>query len=715
MQAALQQTIRHESSQSGCPIWVLQTARTAYVFGVDRFGWLQHMYWGARLLADSDYGEPSPALERFSFERDAGISQEEFPAWGDIKYQEPCLKASFADGVRAVFLRYANAVVLTDGAAPELVISLVDAHYPLALDLHYRVWSDYDLIERFAVIRNTGNEPIQLEQTLSAVWHLPLDERYRLRSLGGRWGSEFQIGEVMAPLGKQVIESRRGATSHNANPWFGIDRGGVASETHGDVWFGALAYSGSWKIVVERNAHGQTMVAGGIHDFDYAWKLDAGESFTTPGFVAGFTTAGYGEASRLLHRYQLEVVMPRATAGKVLPVLYNSWYVTEFDVSFENQAAAARKAAELGVELFVMDDGWFGVRDDDHSGLGDWCVDRRKFPNGLGPLIEYVNSLGMEFGIWVEPEMVNARSELYTRHPDWVYHFPNRPRSEARNQLVLNFGREDVQEFVLDFMHDLLGQNNIRFVKWDMNRSFSEPGYPDAENGREREIWVRHVQGLYRIFAELRQAHPQVMFESCSGGGGRIDLGILRYVEDFWLSDNVDALDNLFMFEGYSMAYAPKAKMMWVNDPFQWTNRSPSLTFRFHQAMTGALGVGANLLQWTAAEMAEARSHIETYKRIRHIVQHGSLYRLASLRDGDWAAFQYVSADGAEAVLLVFLHASRYGANRHWFRLQGLKPAARYQIAGTEEMFSGAALMARGVPVVLRGDLQSCLLHLIRV
>jgi alpha-galactosidase len=708
-------TIRSGNSRSGHPIWLLETARTAYVFGIDRAGWLQHMYWGPRLVAERDYGEPGPAIERFSHERVDGVSQEEYPAWGDIKYMEPCLKVTFADGVRAALLRFGEATILTDGAAPELVISLVDEHYPLAVDLHFRVWAEVDLIERFAVIRNTGEAPVQLEQTLSALWHLPLDERYRLRTLGGKWGAEFQISEVLLPLGEQVIESRRGLTSAHANPWFGIDRDGTASETQGDVWFGALAYSGNWKIVVERNAYGQTMVAGGINDFDHGWKLAGGESFTTPGFVAGFTTAGYGGASRLLHRYQLNAVMPRNTADRPLPVLYNSWYVTEFDVNFDNQAAAARKAAELGVELFVMDDGWFGVRDDDHSGLGDWTVDRRKFPAGLGPLIEYVNSLGMEFGIWVEPEMVNVRSELYTQHPEWVYHYPSRPRSESRNQLVLNFGREDVQAFVLGFMHDLLSQNNIRFVKWDMNRSFSEPGYPEAEAGREREIWVRHVQGLYRIFAELRQAHPQVMFESCSSGGGRIDLGILRFVEDFWLSDNVDSLDNLFMFEGYSLAYAPKAKMMWVNDPFHWTNRAPSLTFRFHQAMTGALGLGANLLQWTAAEMAEARSHIETYKRIRHVVQHGSLYRLASLRDGDWAAFQYVSEDGAEAVLLVFLHASRYGPSRRWFRFQGLEPEACYRIAGTEEVFSGAALTARGVPVVLSGDLQSCLLHLLRV
>ncbi|MBE2238972.1 MAG: alpha-galactosidase [Caldilineaceae bacterium] len=700
------------TSPAGQAIWVLEGERTAYAFGLDRFGCLQHMYWGPRLRAASDYGEPSPALERFAHERVAGVSQEEYPAWGDIKYLEPCLKVAFADGVRSAMLRYAKAAILAGDEAPELVISFADDHYPLLVDLHYRLWGEHDLIERFAVIRNTGNEPINLEQTLSALWHLPLDETYRLRTLGGRWGGEFQISEVLAPLGKQIIESRRGITSAHANPWFGIDRNGSASETHGDVWFGALAYSGNWKLVVERNAYGQTMIAGGIHDFDHTWKLDAGESFTTPSFVAGFTAEGYGDASRLLHRFQLDVVMPRSTANTLLPVLYNSWYVTEFDVNFENQAAAARKAADLGIELFVMDDGWFGVRDDDTSGLGDWTVDKRKFPNGLTPLIDYVNSLGMEFGIWVEPEMVNIQSDLYARHPDWIYHFPTRPRSESRHQLVLNFGRADVQAFVLDFMHELLSNHNIRFVKWDMNRSFSEPGYPDAEDGREREVWVRHVQGLYRIFAELREAHPQVMFESCSSGGGRVDLGILRYVEDFWMSDNVDPLDNLLMYEGYSMAYAPKAKMMWVNDPFHWTNRAPSLTFRFHQAMTGALGVGANLLRWSAEEMTEAREHIAMYKRIRPIVQHGRLYRLASLREGDWAAFQYVGADDKETVVLVFLQASRFGASRRWLRLQGLAPDAQYRIEGAETVLSGAALMARGVQIELRGDLQSTLLHL---
>src|SRR5690606_18321274 len=214
----------------------------------------------------------------------------------------------------------------------------------------------------------------------------------------------------------------------------------------------------------------------------------------------GFTTAGYGDASRVLHRYQIDVVKLRATATRQLPVLYNAWYVTEFDVNFHNQDAAARKATELEVELFVMDEGWFGVRDDDTSGLGDWNVDQRKFPDGLNPLIEYVNSLGMEFGIWVEPEMVNVRSELYSQHPDWIYHFPTRPRSESRNQLVLNFGRDDVQAFVLNFMHELLANHNIRFVKWDMNRSFSEPGSQEAEAGRECEVWLRRVQGLERIF-----------------------------------------------------------------------------------------------------------------------------------------------------------------------------------------------------------------------
>jgi alpha-galactosidase len=401
-----------------------------------------------------------------------------------------------------------------------------------------------------------------------------------------------------------------------------------------------------------------------------------------------------------------------------MPVLYNSWYVTEFDVNYENQAAAAERAAELGVELFVMDDGWFGVRDDDTSGLGDWTVDPRKFPQGLGQLIDYVNSLGMEFGIWVEPEMVNRNSALYAAHPDWVYHFPNRPRNEGRNQLVLNVGRKDVQDYLLDSLHALLADHNIKFVKWDMNRSLSEVGWPDAEPGREQEVWIRHAQGVYHIFAELRRAHPHVLFESCSSGGGRVDLGILRYVEDFWMSDNVDPLDNILMFEGYSMAYPPKAKMMWVNDLFEHTQRDAPLSFRFHQAMTGALGLGANLVNWSPAELEAARRHIATYKSIREIVQHGDQYRLASLRQGDWAALQYVATDGKEAVVFVFLHASRFGPSRRRLRLQGLEPDALYRVDAGEvgaQPQSGAALMARGLIVEMCGDLQSRLIHIQRL
>lgn len=734
--------VRSATTSAGQPIWILNTANTAYVCGIDKYGMLQHVYWGPRLRADGDYGEPQPASPRFPHERNEGISQEEYPAWGDIKYCEPCLKATFADGVRAVVLQFKQATINPDppvtafapelvqaskfrtapssandqaNATPVLVLTLADACYGLEVDLCYRVWAAYDLIERWSVLRNTGDQPIRLEQTLSAMWNLPLHETYRLRTLGGRWGGETRIGESVLPIGKHVIESRRGLTSALANPWFALDRNAAASEITGDVWFGALAYSGSWKIVVESNAHGQTQLAGGINDFDSAWKLAPNETFATPAFIGGFSDCGFGLASRRLHRYAREVVMPRATAAEMMPVLYNSWYVTEFDVNFANQAAAAEIAAELGVELFVMDDGWFGVRDDDTSGLGDWFVDTRKFPQGLQPLINHVNKLGMDFGIWVEPEMVNQQSQLYAAHPDWVYHFPNRPRSEARNQLVLNFGRADVQEYVLDALHKLLADHNIKFVKWDMNRSFSEPGWPDAEQGRDQEVWIRHVQGLYRIFAELRDRHPHVLFESCSSGGGRIDLGVLRYVDDFWLSDNVDPLDNIFMYEGYSQVYPAKAKMMWVNDTFDFTQREASLDFRFHQAMTGALGLGANLTKWSREEIGRAQEHIATYKSIRETVQHGDLYRLASMREGDWAAFEYVAADGREAVVFVFLQAARFGPSRRSFRLQGLDPEAMYQVEGEPQVYSGVALMARGIMVEMRGDLQSRLLRILRV
>jgi alpha-galactosidase len=366
----------------------------------------------------------------------------------------------------------------------------------------------------------------------------------------------------------------------------------------------------------------------------------------------------------------------------------------------------------------VMDDGWFGERHHDRAGLGDWTVNREKFPRGLGPLIERVNDLGMRFGLWVEPEMVNPDSDLYRAHPDWVYHFAGRTRSEQRNQLVLNLARADVAEWMIATLDRLLSDNHVEFVKWDMNRSFSEPGWPDAflAGDAPERVWTDHVRNLYAVIDRLRAAHPGVEFESCASGGGRVDLGILRRVEQVWTSDNTDAWDRVKIQEGFTQAYPPQAMMAWVTDsPNFLTRRELPLSFRFHVAMAGALGVGGDLLRWTDAELAEAAELIAAYKGIRPVIQRGRLYRLVSVLHGPFGASAYVAGD--DVVVLGWWGPQQCGARPGRIRLAGLDAGARYRDTGSGQQHLGAALMAEGLalPGETGSDFGSTLVHLVRL
>ncbi|MCB0051535.1 MAG: alpha-galactosidase, partial [Caldilinea sp.] len=357
----------------------------------------------------------------------------------------------------------------------------------------------------------------------------------------------------------------------------------------------------------------------GLNDWDFAWRLNPGETFTTPASIAGYTADGFGAASRTLHDY----ARTRLPHGKTLhPVLYNSWEAVFFDVNEASQMAVAERAAQMGVELFVMDDGWFHGRTVDNAGLGDWWPDEVKFPNGIKPLIARVNALGMDFGLWLEPEMVNPDSDLYRAHPDWVIHFPTRARSEMRNQLILNLGRADVQEYLIDLLDRLLGEHNITFIKWDMNRNVSEPGWPDAP-GDARELWVRYVEGVYHVWSTLAQRHPQVLWQSCSGGGGRVDFGMLRMVDQFWVSDNTEATARLGIQEGFSQlmpAITMESQVTHMGRPLL------SLPFRFHVSMMGVLGISDDLLKWAESDLATGAELIALYKAIRPIVQLGDQY-----------------------------------------------------------------------------------------
>jgi len=703
-------------------LWVLETERTSYVVGVNEQNSLQNVYWGKKLVRDDDLAPAHTAPEHASFDSRETMTNEEYPGWGGLRYNEPCVKVTLADGTRDLVLAYVAHEIRGD----TLEIHTKDIRYALTVDLLYRVYARSGIVEKRSVIRNQTSQPVVVESAQSGVWYVPAGEGYRLSYLTGRWAGETQLRREPVEPGKKVLESRRGNTSHFLNPWFALDWGpsgqGAADEEHGRVWFGAIGWSGNWKLVVEETPAQQVRVTGGFNDFDFGYLLKPGESLETPAFYGGFTDRGFGESSRIMHAFEREEILPDRARPHPRPVLYNSWEATTFDVNEAGQKQLADKAAKIGVELFVMDDGWFGQRNDDHAGLGDWTVNPQKFPNGLKGLIGYVNGLGMKFGLWVEPEMVNPNSDLYRAHPDWAMHFNDRPRSEARNQLILNMARDDVRDHIFAVLDKLVSENHIEFLKWDMNRHFGEPGWPEVAVAGQKQIWVKYVDNVYGIIDRLRAKHPGLEIESCSGGGGRVDLGILKRVDEVWTSDNTEAFDRLRIQEGFTNAYAPKVMMAWVTDVPNLNGRSTSLKYRFLVAMQGSLGIGSNLNHWTEADFALASRMVAIDKEIRATVQQGNLYRLCSPREGEFTANQYVAQDGKQAVLFAFLHSQQYLRRAPIVYLRGLDEHAVYRVkpiddklADKLETVSGAYLMNHGIEFRLGGDFDSTLLILERV
>ncbi|MGA2672638.1 MAG: alpha-galactosidase [Terracidiphilus sp.] len=707
-------------------VFRLDGGGVSYVFGVNTRGELQQLYWGARLGATDAFPQAAPLPEWASFDSSYSNTPQEFAGWGAGLFVEPALKISFADGNRDLVLHYQSFSEAPNG----FDVELKDILRPIVVTLHYAIDPQSGILARSATIVNQGAEPVTIEQAAAAAWALP-PSHYTLNYITGRWAGEWTLNQETVRPGERIIESRRGSTGHQANPWFAI-QAGEPNEDHGEVWFGALGWSGSWRITVEQDQLDAVRVTGGFNPFDFGYVLHPGQSLETPVFYGGYATNGLGGASRLLQRYELEHILPRtaATAGqtlpKVRPVIYNSWEATEFKVNEAGQMALAEKAAALGIDRFVMDDGWFGQRKDDHAGLGDWYVNPEKFPHGLKPLIDKVHSLGMDFGLWVEPEMVNPDSDLYRKHPDWVLHFPERAESQQRNQLVLNLARPDVRAYVFGFLDKLLNENDIAFLKWDYNRNWTEPGWMQLAPAEQKKVYVEFTHNLYGILAELRRRHPKVEIESCSGGGGRVDLGILRYTDEVWPSDNTDPFDRLTQQDGFSYAYTPQIMMAWVTDSPHWLNhRTTSLTYRMLSSMQGSLGIGANIANWTPDEAATAKRLIAAYHQVQPTIVQGDLYRLISPRGGsEFSATQTVRSDKSQSVVFAFIHSTQEGRLFPTLRLKGLDPAAQYALtpiegkarAGTPAAASGAWWMNHGLEMDegFRGDFQAAAFRLDR-
>lgn len=577
-------------------------------------------------------------------------------------------------------------------------ITLADEANVMEVCLMYRVFEDCDVIEKHA--RLTANAPVRLTRMDSGACLLPHEAKpWTAHYVVGAWAGEFRRRTAKLEEGELRLQSVRGMSGPHMNPF--LIAANSEDEETGEAYGVALGWSGCWQITASSTVFGNHRITAGLNDADLVCPMARGECFETPPLVLCMSAEGMGALSRRMHDFERDPLKPNRPPRRVL---YNSWEATQFDVRADAQMRLAERAARMGVELFVVDDGWFGARHSDRAGLGDWVVNPEKFPNGLEELIDRVHALGMDFGLWVEPESVNPDSDLYRAHPDWIHKLDGREPLTQRNQYLLDFGKPEVEQFALDMLRGLLNTYAIRYLKWDMNRAMTDVCESLTPFARER-----HVLALYRILDALEKEFPDVDIEACSGGGARVDLGMAKRTAQFWVSDNTDPFDRLFIQEGYTLMYAPMMMSCWVTDTPADGRRHGRADWRykFHVAMCGTLGVGADISKLSDEEMALFTAEIARYKTWRHVVQNGDLYRLQHPSGGNVAATEYVSKDQNEAVLFLFMHSRKYGEVIPRVRLRALREDARYFCKETGKTYAGKTLMNLGLSAELNGDFDS--------
>ncbi len=694
-------------------VFHLQAGGMSYAFGVAPDKRLLNLCWG-RALGSVQSLLPLARETLVPFAASAGVDKSasvhyEFATREPGDYGESVLAIRHADGARSLRLRYER----HEQAENALTVWLRDERYPVAVALRYQGYGELPLLSRWYEVANLGDEPIQLEAARSAVWYVPSGYDYRLTHLAGNWGAEYGRNQTMLTQARTVLQNTRvTCAAAQQTPFFALDRDGRATETEGDVFFGALHWSGDFAITVEQQYRKQTSVTGGVNDSGY--RLAPGERFETPRFTGGFVTGGFERMSETLYDWQFDFLAPRGDrtdkAHAVRPIIYNSWYPYEFDVNEENCLALIDKCADIGAELFVIDDGWMPRRTSDRAGLGDWRVDEKRFPRGMKPIADACHQRGLLFGLWVEPEMVNPDSDLYRAHPDWVIGDPTRERTLQRNQLVLNLARDDVRDWAIGWLDALIRDCELDYLKWDMNRYVTEDGWPDAPEGDAESLPIRYTRNLMRIWEHLNRAHPDLLLENCASGGGRSDFGMVPMADRINRSDNADPVDIMLIHEGFSMLFVPKTAGGAGNIApavHHIHGRATPLDFRVRWGMTGSMSIGVNLLTAAESELATLRLATAEFKRLRPDLQDAYVYRIASATEHPWAAFGYVRRDREAFTLFVFAHGVRaWDLYPPRFQLRGLKPEAVYE-DDTGLRMTGDALMNIGLRVVLKGDYQS--------
>ncbi len=701
-----------------------------------RDGFLGHLYWGKE-IRDYHHSYPMRFVDRaFSpnpYKEDRTFSldtmPQEYPAYGHTDFRTPALDIQMPDGSHITDFRYLGHEILRgkprleglpatyvedDDEAETLIIQLKDTEYELYIDLYYTVYRAYPVISRSVRVKNYMKESLVLHQVDS--FNIDFRDRdYRLLHLPGAWGREREMVVQDLTQGVFDIESRRGASSHQHNPFFALLKGD-ASEDHGQVYGFSYVYSGNFSAKVEVDSFRNTRVHMGLNPMTFSWTLEPGQHFQSPEAVLVFSDHGIGGMSRTYHDLYRKRLMRGQHRYKERPVLINNWEATYFDFNEEKLLKLAEKSSQAGIELFVLDDGWFGNRDSDHSSLGDWIVNREKLPGGLEGLAKEIKASNMEFGIWVEPEMVSVDSDLYRQHPDWCLHVENRRRSESRNQLILDYTRPEVRDHIIQMMSDIFASGHITYVKWDMNRHMTEAFSECLPISRKKETSHRYILGLYEVMETLVGIFPHILFESCSGGGGRFDPGMLYYMPQTWTSDDTDAMERLKIQYGTSIVYPVISMGSHVSDiPNHQVHRKTPLKTRTEVAMAGNMGYELDLTKLSADEIETIGQDVSDYKDIRHIVQFGDFYRLMNPFESNGASWMFISEDKKEVLVFYYKRLAYPQESFLQLPLKGLNPEALYQ-SQEGRCYGGDELMAMGYPLpMLEGDFQSIRVHLKRV
>ncbi len=682
--------------------WVLATAGSEYVVSLAADGTgLVLDHWGPPLHGDIEpWREPDRFLQ-YAFPQDAAPLEYASAGHRQTSFSELLVdRGNGWTGARWQCEDAENpATVATSGTKTTLTVAFRDETGTLRLTLSTEVDTEHDAVRRSASVENLSDETIVLDRAFSAGWPLPAGRRPRVHYLAGAWSQEFGMHSIDLDLGTFSIGSRLGVTSLAFSPVVTVESAieGRESEAFGV----ALEWSGNWRLQVEVPFAGDRVrVSCGVDDETNRITLFPGERFDSP--VSSGVWSGHGPdgVASAWHAYQRSR-LARSLDTYHRPVVYNSWMATEFDVRVDHQLELAAVAERLGVEAFVVDDGWFSGRTSDRAGLGDWTPDPAKFPNGLGLLAEAVITKGMRFGLWVEPEAVNPESDLFRAHPEWVYRAGTRPLLTSRNQYVLDLGRTDVVEWIEGTLRRLLDSTPISYLKWDMNRPISDGGRPGDPHGREWSI--QHARGYYRILTMLRREYPLVTVEACAAGGGRIDNAVLSLSDVVWPSDETGPRDRLLIQHGFLSAYPPHIMSSWVTDAPGTRDRSAtSFEYRFVVAMAGSLGIGADLLNWDEARRSRAAELVELYTSIRPLLHTGEVIRHGDPSDPTYA-IEYASAEGGAntVIVLVFDHDRNriFDHERVRIRPRTLQPGRRYRLRGTETTVTGAEAASIGVVV----------------